>query len=121
MKPQPGLTPNGERIFHELLQHIQKYEKEQIDSYNLTELAHQYDLAERCRQNINSPTDKNQKDGVQVTSNGYTQVTGYVTVMDKCNARIEKLGAKYGLTPLDREKIKSAIKEEKPADPISKI
>lgn len=107
MKPQPGLTDNGKKIFDELVKHIEKYDLKEIDSYNLTELAHQYDLAERCRNNINYPEDKKQKDGVQKTSNGYTQVTGYVTVMDKCNSRIEKLGAKYGMTPADRDKIKS--------------
>lgn len=121
MKPQPGLTKNGKIIFNQLLKFIEKYDLEDVDSYGLTELAQQLDLAERCRHNINNPTNKDQKDGVQTTSNGYTQVTGYVTVMDKCNTRIEKLGAKYGLTPADRDKIKAFAKEEKEEDPVANI
>lgn len=111
MKSQGGLTENGERIFKELVKHIKNAGLMEVDSYGLTQLAHELDLAERCRNNINFPDDDKQSDGVQKTSNGYTQVTGYVTVMDKCNTRIEKLGAKYGITPADRDKIKAFAKE----------
>ena len=105
MKPQPGLTENGEKIFNELVKHTQQIGDESIDAFQLTNLAQAFDLAERCRQKINFPKDKKQSDGVQTTENGYTQVTGYVTVMDKCNTQIEKIGAKFGITPADRSKI----------------
>ena len=116
MKPQPYLTTTGKKIFKELISHVEKAKIEEVDTYRLSDLAQALDMIARCTQEINKPTDKKQKNGVQVTANGYTQVTGYVTVLDKYNKIAETLGAKYGLTPADREKIKAFAekKEEKP-------
>ena len=112
MIPEEGLTENGKDIFKELVKHVKKAGLEDVDKFGLTELAQSFDLLERSRQNINFPKAKDQQDGVQVTANGYTQVTGYVTVRDKCLAQIEKLGAKYGLTPKDRAGIEAFSKSD---------
>ena len=43
--------------------------------------------------------------GVQITANGYTQITGYFTVMEKCKASFLKFSEKFGLSPKDRERM----------------
>lgn len=102
MTPESELTENGTRIFNELVKHVKSADLAEIDKFGLTELAQCFDMLQRARKEINNPTDPKQEGGVQVTANGYTQVTGWVTVRDKCLSQIEKLGAKYGLTPKDR-------------------
>ena len=105
MKPQTYLTPEGIQIFEQLVKHVQTAGLVDIDSFRLSDLANAIDMVQRSSYEINFPTDKKHKDGVQKTPNGYTQVTGYVTVLDKYNKIVDTLGAKYGLTAADREKI----------------
>lgn len=116
MKPQSYLTKEAKVIFKNLVSHIDKIGLEDIDSYRLSDLAHAIDMVQRANYQINNPSKPNQSDGVQQTPNGYTQVTGYVTIVDKFSKIVDTLGAKYGLTPADREKIKGF---EKKADGIS--
>jgi len=122
MKPQPYLTKEGKAIFKELTKHLTGAGILDIDTYRLSDLAQAMDMVARCTKEINNPTDKKQRDGVQQTPNGYTQVTGYVTVVDKYHKIADQLGAKYGLTPADREKIKAfADKEDEKPNPIATI
>jgi hypothetical protein len=118
MKPQPFLTDTGKGIFNQLVKHVETAGLVDIDSFRLSDLANAMDMVQRSSQEINFPTGKykkDQKDGVQITSNGYTQVTGHVTVMDKYNKIVDTLGAKYGLTAADREKISAfSHKKDKP-------
>jgi len=121
MKPQPFLTPDGIVIFKQLIKHVKKVGLIDIDSFRLSDLANAIDMVQRSSQEINFPSGKNakmKKNGVQETINGYTQVTGHVTVMDKYNKIVDSIGAKYGLTSADREKI-SAFSEKKNKPNIS--
>ena len=115
MKPSDSLTENAKRVFNELEEHLKdEAGTMKIDYIRLSELAHAIDMVERARSKINNPPRPDQEDGVQVTKNGYTQVTGYVTVADKYSKMVDTLGAKFGITPLDREKI-SAFSKKKPS------
>lgn len=49
--------------------------------------------------------------GVQITKTGYSQITGYFTVMEKCKASFLKFSEKFGLSPKDRERM---LKFKKP-------
>ena len=115
MKPQNFLTYTGKEIFNQLVKHVEKAGLMDIDSYRLSDLANAMDMVQRSSNNINFPEDPKQADGVQKTANGYTQVTGFVTVLDKYNKIVDTLGAKYGLTASDREKIAAFTqKKDKP-------
>jgi P27 family predicted phage terminase small subunit len=119
MKPTYPLTDNGKKIFKEL-EGLLSDVLHDLDAHNLTTLANAFDLESRAWSNINFPTDENQADGVQKTPNGYTQVTGHITVLEKSRKIINDLGAKFGLTPQDREKIK-AFSEKPEEDDLKKL
>jgi phage terminase small subunit len=121
MKPQNFLTDTGKEIFKQLVKHVEKAGLMEIDSYRLSDLANAMDMVQRSSNNINSPKDSKQVDGVQITANGYTQVTGHVAVHDKYNKIVDTLGAKYGLTAADREKITAFAKKDNPDDEFSKL
>ena len=115
MEPQDYLTDKGKEIFKEILKHIESngllYD---VDTFQLSQLADAIDLNARACYNINYPTDPKHQDGVQITPNGYTQVTGHITVRDKTQKIIDTLGDKFGLNPAARSKIQAFSKEEIP-------
>jgi len=113
MKPENYLTDTGKKIFDRLVKML-KSKIEDIDVFQLSQLADAIDLNQRACYAINYPEKgTNQKDGVQRTPNGYTQVTGQVTVRDKTQKTIDTLSARFGLTPGDREKIKTQDEKKK--------
>lgn len=120
MKAENYLTKTGIKIFNALTLYLEGKLIE-VDSMRLSELANAMDMVHRASNKINNPDDPKQSDGVQITKNGYTQVTGYVTVVDKYTKIVDSLGAKFGLTPADREKIKAFTKEDEPIDPFEKL
>ena len=105
MKPETYLTKTGIKIFNRLVKML-KTKIEDIDVFQLSQLADSIDLNQRACQEINFPSDPKQKDGVQKTPNGFTQVTGHVMIRGNTQKSIDSLSLKFGLTPGDREKIK---------------
>jgi phage terminase small subunit len=107
-EPQGYLNDDGKVIYFKLCELLEKYDAiETIDSFGLSQAAHWlwlfHDSAEAVGEN----------GGKQITANGYSQVTAEITIMDKASARFEKLSAKYGLSPKDRElMLKFKVKKE---------
>ena len=84
----------------------------EVDNYELTMLAHQFDLFATAGENI-------VKEGYkQITPNNYSQITADVTMQDKAGSYIMKNAGKVGLNPESRSKIPElwAKKEEEGDD-----
>ncbi len=97
-EPQGYLNKEGVAIYNQMCKLLNDYNAiEEIDSFGLSMAAHWlwlfHDNANAVKKN----------GGRQITSNGYSQVTAEITIMDKASARFEKLSAKYGLSVKDRE------------------
>ena len=97
-KPQDYLNKEANTIYKELCKHLDSVDAlEDVDTYSLSQAAFWlwlfHDSAEAVKEN----------GGRQITSNGYSQVTAEITIMDKASARFEKLSGKLGLSPKDRE------------------
>lgn len=114
MKPEPQeyLEKEARKIYWEIIDLLEGVDAlEEIDSYGLSIMAMDLWLFKRAAQEVS------EKGGVQITPNGYSQITGYFTVMEKCKASFLKYSEKYGLSPKDRQlilKFKNK-KEEKDA------
>ena len=115
-EPQSYLNKEARIIYNELGKFLDGYDAiEVVDSYGLSQCAFwlwlYHDAADAVKEN----------GGRQVTANGYSQVTAEITIMDKASARFEKLSAKYGLSPKDRElMLKFKVKKEE-ADALDGI
>lgn len=111
MKAQSYLTKNGLRIFNEILKFVEsKNVSEEIDSLQLSMLAHAFDQHDEAAKEMT-------KTGglYQVTKTGYSQVTAAFTVWKQTGEYITKNADKFGINPNAREKLKSFSKEqEKP-------
>ena len=100
IKPEPYLNDEAKKYFARIVKHLEAVDAiEDIDSFGLSimsmDLALFHNAASKCIDD----------GGVQVTPNGYTQVTGYMTVMDKCKSSFLKYSEKFGMSPKDREKM----------------
>ena len=97
-EPQGYLNADGVVIYNRICELLMSYNAlEEIDSYGLSQAAHWLWM---FHHSANAVRDSG---GIQMTKNGYSQVTAEVTIMDKASARFEKLSAKYGLSNKDRE------------------
>ena len=115
-KPQPYLTEEGVVIYNELCQHISDVDAlESVDGYELSMLAHFIWLYNYASEKIKDTG------GIQITSNGYSQVTAEITIMDKAANRVEKLGAKFGLSLKDRELLNRFKGKKKKRDALDDI
>ena len=106
--PQEYLNKESKQIYNEIAKFLEGYEAiDSPDSFGLSQAAFwlwlYHDNANAVKEN----------GGRQITANGYSQVTAEITIMDKASARFEKLSAKYGLSPKDRElMLKFKVKKE---------
>ena len=106
--PQGYLNKEAKVIYAKLAEFLDGFDAvESADSYGLSQAAFwlwlYHDAADAVKEN----------GGRQITANGYSQVTAEITIMDKASARFEKLSAKYGLSPKDRElMLKFKVKKE---------
>ena len=111
-EPQGYLNDEAREMYYEICKFLDGFDAiEEVDSYGLSQVAYWlwmfHNAAEKVRDN----------GGIQITSNGYSQVTAEITIMDKASARFEKLSSKYGLSQKDRELMKQfkVSKDEKDA------
>ena len=114
--PQPYLNPEGVEIYKELCKHIQDVDAlESVDGFLLSMLAHFLWLYHYSANKVK------ENGGIQITSNGYSQVTAEITIMDKAANRVEKLSAKFGLSPKDREQLLKFKGHKKEKDDLDDI
>ena len=114
--PQGYLNEQGISIYEELCQHISDVDAiESVDSFELSMLAHFLWLFQYASNEVK------ENGGIQITSNGYSQVTAEITIMDKAANRVEKLGAKFGLSLKDREQLLKFKGQKKTRDSLDDI
>jgi P27 family predicted phage terminase small subunit len=117
MKPEKYLNKEALIYFKRIEKHLKDVDAlEDIDSMGISMMAMDlymyHNAAEKCAVD----------GGVQITANGYSQVTGYLTVMEKCKASFLKFSEKYGLSPKDREKMLKFINARSAEkDPLQKL
>jgi phage terminase small subunit len=118
INPQAYLSDNGVRIFKELLKHCEeKGISEKIDSFELSMLANEFDKYETAAtQAADNPTGLYNK-----FQNGTVQVNAFHTIMKDSYGLIMKHSPKFGLNPIDREKILGLSKKEKVEKPFGDI
>jgi len=97
-EPQTYLTEEGKLIYYKICDLLDNHSAlAEVDSFGLSMAAHWLWLFHKAADEVK------ENSGIQITSNGYSQVTAEITIMDKASARFEKLSAKYGLSNKDRE------------------
>ena len=112
MEPQSYLSPRGKEIFQEIVKHCNNFGiPVSAMSFELSILSNSYDLYERNAVIVNSGGGV-----VEMGDKGYRQVSPEYTIMKNEYANIQKHGIKFGLNPLDFEKIMKA-KGGKPKEP----
>ena len=108
-KPHSYLTPNGVKIFNQLLKHLEDVDLKAVDSFELSALANTFDIHQRAAVVINRSDDGY----TQKTPNGYRQITPEFSIYKDTFDRINKGSDKFGLNPAAREKIKIFMEKEK--------
>lgn len=99
-----------------IIKHLESADAlEDVDDFGITMMAN--DLAMYHNAWAESEADG----GVQITRNGYSQITGHFTVMEKCKASFLKFSDKFGLSPAAREKMLKFKFEKKQEDELDKI
>lgn len=106
---QDYLSPEGQKIYNEILGHIDKNNWSQdIDDYELSMLANAFDMYSKC--------------AMYIKENGMTQMTktGFMAARPECGimkteyANVLKHSAKFGLNPGDRKKIFKVADTKRP-------
>jgi len=115
-EPQGYLTEGAREIYWKICELLEGVDGiEEVDSYGLSMMAHWLYLNEGA-------SEKSAKDGgVQITPNGYTQVTGHVTIMKTATVVFKELSAKFGLSPKDRELILKFKSKRKETDALDEL
>ena len=114
MKPEPYLSKKGIVIFKRIESFLKKNEVvEGIDSLRLSQLADLFVKFEEAN------ADMNENGITMTTSTGYEQNRPSWNRYKDCLASIDKLAPKFGLTPAEREKLKS-FAVESPVDTRTK-
>ena len=101
MKPLFKLNTTGNKIFDELVEHLQGHGIEEIDYLKLTALAHQFQ--------IYSLAAKELENGFK---NKHDQISPAVSTLDKALNAILKLSTGFGIDPATREKISAFAHKE---------
>lgn len=111
-----SIKTNTEKFKKIIIKHLENADAlEDVDDFGITMMAS--DLALYHNAKDECETDG----GVQVTTNGYTQITGYFTVMEKCKTSFLKFSEKFGLSPAAREKLLKFKGVEKEKDGFDEL
>jgi P27 family predicted phage terminase small subunit len=110
------LKKDAARYYDIIKKHLNNVDAlEDVDEFGLTmmanDLALYYNARSECEDN----------GGVQTTPNGYTAITGYFTVMEKCKANFLKFSEKFGLSPKDRERMLKFKEQKNRTDKFDEI
>lgn len=101
--PEPvfDFTPNERQVYDALVAHLQEYELlHTIDAIGLSALTKNVCILKWCADRL-----RDVDDVVQVFENGTSNVSGTYTAYTKAHAAFTSLMSKWGLSPIDREKI----------------
>jgi len=101
--PEPvfDFTPEERKVYDALVSHLQEYELlHTIDSIGLSALTKNVVVMKWCADRL-----KDVDDVVQVFENGTSNISGTYTAYVKAHAAFTSLMSKWGLSPIDREKI----------------
>ncbi len=114
-EPLNPLTESQQRAYYYLVDLLKESNLViPVDVVILTQLAIAIDLAEQARQALE------QTGTVQTYKTGARAVSPELSAWKQANEVIERLGAKFGLSPKDRSKLSEAVKKEEPPrwDPL---
>ena len=112
-KPQTYLIGTGKKIYHEICEHIINHNVLcDIDSFNVSTLAYNFDLFARMARLINVRERKTTGSGLFFkTKTGYMQKSVEAQAMDTALGWIMKLSKEYGLTVSARDSILAFSKD----------
>jgi len=111
-RPDPIFTFTKEerKVFEDLVDHLEKYELlHRVDAVGLSLLAKNILIMKWCADQLKGPGDV-----VQVFDNGTSNVSGMYTAYTKAQAAFQSLMSKWGLSPVDREKIAGMLLDNEP-------
>jgi phage terminase small subunit len=98
------------RFYRDLVDHLDHYGLlHKVDSIGLSLLAKNVAIMKWCADQI-----KSAHDVVQVFENGTSNVSGMYTAYTKAQAAFQSLMSKWGLSPVDREKIAGMLLDQEP-------
>jgi len=96
------------KLYEDLVDHLDHYGLlHKVDSIGLSLLAKNVAIMKWCADQINGPGDV-----VQVFDNGTSNVSGIYTAYTKAQSAFQTLMAKWGLSPVDREKIAGMLMDD---------
>lgn len=111
-RPEPvfEFTQKERKVFEDLVDHLDKFGLlHQVDAVGLSLLAKNILIMKWCADQLRSPDDV-----VQVFENGTSNVSGMYTAYTKAQAAFQGLMSKWGLSPVDREKIAGMLLDQEP-------
>lgn len=115
-EPQAYLNESARKIYFEIGSLLEKVGAlEDVDSFGLSIMAMDLYLFREAAESVSS------EGAVQITPNGYSQITGHFTVMEKCKTSFLKYSEKFGLSPKDRDRMLKFKKQPKQEDQIDKL
>lgn len=108
------LTDDGRLIYEELKEHVSRIGIFDVDSFGLAILANSFDLYSQngkfCKENGTTHE-------METKTGTYPMLRPEYTVMKNEYQNIMKHSTKYGITPADREKIFSKLKDKPKKNP----
>ena len=102
-RPQPVFEFSDAelKLYEDLVDHLDHYGLlHKVDAVGLSLLAKNIAIMKWCADSLKGPDDV-----VQVFDNGTSNVSGIYTAYNKAQAAFQSLMSKWGLSPVDREKI----------------
>ena len=102
-RPDPvfDFTAEERQLYEDLVDHLEQYNLlHKVDAVGLSLLAKNIAIMKWCADQLKGPNDV-----VQVFDNGTSNVSGMYTAYTKAQAAFQSLMSKWGLSPVDREKI----------------
>jgi P27 family predicted phage terminase small subunit len=102
-RPDPvfDLSAAERKLYDDLVEHLDHYGLlHKVDAVGLSLLAKNIAIMKWCADSLKGPGDV-----VQVFDNGTSNVSGMYTAYTKAQAAFQSLMSKWGLSPVDREKI----------------
>jgi phage terminase small subunit len=112
--PQPvfDFTPEERKVYDALVAHLQEYELlHTIDAIGLSALTKNVVIMKWCADQL-----RNVDDVVQHFENGTSNVSGTYTAYTKAQTSFTSLMSKWGLSPIDREKIAGMLLDNEDDD-----
>lgn len=117
MEPQGYLTERGKGIFLAIAEYLDKKGFDEDCSFELSMLANSFDMYARAAEACNTED----RGYAQVTKTGYSQVKADYTVMKTEYVNVLKHSGKFGLNPLDVQKMLKNLPEKKEVSELENL